>query len=177
MIASFALSAGWALVVPDAALAAKTVTVAATNDAWIDTGVHLSAGQHATLTVSGDASCGPGSDCPAGSTTGAGTTCAGRTLGPLPPGPAPNVNYGAIGARLGSSGAAVMVGSKLTVTGPGELYVVYEDCAGYYNDNSGSFTVQITTTPLPQARRSCSARKSRRSRHPTKCPSKRKRRG
>lgn len=31
-----------------------------------------------------------------------------------------------------------------TIQGPGRLFLVYEDCAGYYDDNSGSFTVQLT---------------------------------
>ncbi len=37
-----------------------------------------------------------------------------------------------------------MVGAKAKVTGPGELALVYNDCTGYYGDNTGSFTATVT---------------------------------
>ncbi len=51
------------------------------------------------------------------------------------------------------SGAAFVIGSRGTATGPGELYVIYNDCIPPqgYADNSGSFRVEVTTEALPGA--------------------------
>ena len=122
----------------------RTFTLSASSRAWVDTGIEIPAGGSARLAVSGNAKCGPGTDCPAGSPLGAGHTCASRSLGPLPPGAAPDVNYGAVGGRVGRNGTPFMVGRGTTVKGPGILYLVYEDCAGYYGDNSGAFAVAVT---------------------------------
>ena len=122
----------------------KTFTLPAGSGAWVSTGIDIPAGGSVRVTVSGDAKCGAGTDCPAGNPLGAGHTCATRTLGPLAPGVAPDVNYGAVGGRVGPRGAPFMIGAAKTVDGPGVLYLVYEDCAGYYGDNSGSFTVKVT---------------------------------
>ncbi len=121
----------------------RTFTLSASSGAWVDTGIDIPAGGSARLAVSGNAKCGPGSDCPAGSPLGAGRTCANRSLGPLKPGAAPDVYYGAVGGRVGN-GTPFMVGRGTTVKGPGVLYLVYEDCAGYYGDNSGAFAVAVT---------------------------------
>jgi hypothetical protein len=108
----------------------------------MNTGIRLAKGQKLTLRVSGNGKCGAGTDCPAGDPFGSHHTCAGRTLGPLADGPAgPKVNYGAVAAKVGEHAKPFMVGHRKTVTGPGLLYVIYNDCAGYYADNSGSFTI------------------------------------
>lgn len=132
-----------------AATTTTTVTLSATSEEFIDTGAKLANGTSASITVTGDGTChtGGSSDCPGGP-AGAGTTCANRELGALEPGPAgPEVPYGSVAGKIGAEGAPFFIGAGKTVTGPGELYVVYNDCAGYYGDNEGSFEVTITYTP------------------------------
>jgi len=129
------------------ALEPRTFVLQATSDAWVDTGITIPKGGSVLVTVSGNAKCGPGTDCPAGNPLGAGHTCADRTLGRLAPGPAPDVFYGAVGGRLGAKGTPFMIGASNTVRGPGLLFLVYEDCKGYYGDNSGSFDVRVWTQP------------------------------
>ena len=125
----------------------RSFTLPASSGAWTNTGIEIPASGSVRMTVSGNAKCGPGTDCPTGNPLGAGRTCAGRSLGALAPGVAPAVNYGAVGARVGLGGTPFMVGANRTVKGPGVLYLVYEDCAGYYGDNSGSFKVKVTLPP------------------------------
>jgi len=71
---------------------------------------------------------------------------------PYPPGPAgPNVTYGAVVGRVGS-GKPFLVGAHASAPGPGELYLVYNDCEppsaehprGAYGDNDGAWTVSVT---------------------------------
>lgn len=122
----------------------RTVTISAGRASWTSTGVRLAKGQSVTLTVRGNAKCGAGTDCPAGDPLGARHTCVTRTLGPLKPGVAgPTVNYGSVAAKVGTYGKPQMVGRRHVVHGPGLLFVVYNDCAGYYADNTGSFTITI----------------------------------
>ena len=120
----------------------KTFRLAATSAAWVNTRIRIPV-SGAKVTVAGNAKCGPGTDCPAGSPLGAGHTCGARALGALNPGPAPDTNYGAVAGRLDPSGKPFMIGASKTVKGPGILYLVYEDCAGYYGDNSGTFNVTV----------------------------------
>src|SRR5262249_43720478 len=126
-------------------------TLNTTSSAWVDTGIAIPAGGVATLAVTGNGRCGSLSDCPPRSPLGSGVTCAARTLGSLPAGPGGGaIPYGAVAARVGTSGKPFQVGASGTVNGPGELFLLYNDCAGYYADNSGSFTVTVTvsqTTP------------------------------
>ena len=136
-----------ALLVPATARAdSKTFNLPAGSGAWVDTQINLADGQTATIEIAGNAKCGAGSDCPAGNPNGSGHTCATRTLGPLSPGPAPAANYGSVASKVGD-GSPVMVGAHATVAGPGELQLVYNDCAGYYGDNTGSFTATVTYSP------------------------------
>jgi hypothetical protein len=123
----------------------QTVTLSATSEEWTDTGIELGKGQQATITVSGEGTCheGGAADCPGGP-VGAGYLCSENpALGPLPPGPAGEaVPYGAVAGKLGE-GAPFEVGAGKTVKGPGELYLLYNDCDGYYGDNAGSFEATI----------------------------------
>jgi hypothetical protein len=119
-----------------------TVTLATTNSSFVDTGVNLPAGATATMTATGDGTCNDSgtSDCPPGDASGT-ATCADIDF---PAGPAgPDINYGAIAGRVGS-GAPFAVGDAGTAKGPGELYLVYNDC--YYGDNAGSYQVTITVS-------------------------------
>jgi hypothetical protein len=154
LMATMAVCAVGALGIGPASAAAttttKTVTLSATSEEFLDTGVDLANGATASITVTGDGTCHYGdtsSDCPGGP-SGAGITCADNPFEPGDPaGPAgEEVPYGSVAGRIGSEGKPFFIGAAKTVTGPGELYVVYNDCAGHYGDNEGSFEVTITYT-------------------------------
>lgn len=127
----------------------KTLTLGTSSPVFRDTGVKLAKGASATISVTGDGTCHApsASDCPTGP-NGAGFTCASNPIaGPVPPGPAgPDVPYGAVAGRVGKHGKPFLIGKGRSAAGPGELYLVYNDCdppAGY-GDNGGSFRVSIT---------------------------------
>jgi hypothetical protein len=127
----------------------KTLEITAANYAWINTGVELPAGATASVTVTGDGTCHVGGavDCPFGP-VGAGYLCSQNPIsGPQPPGPAGvAVPYGAMAGKIGEAGTPFDIGAGKVVSGPGVLYMVYNDCytpAGY-SDNAGSFQVTIT---------------------------------
>jgi hypothetical protein len=126
-----------------ASVKTKTFTVNTGSPAKVATGIVLKRGETVKLAVSGDGKCGAGNDCPAGNPGGSGQTCAGRSLGPLDPGPAPQLPYGAVVGQVGNE-APFATGAARTVTGSGELILFYNDCAQYYGDNTGSFTVTVT---------------------------------
>jgi hypothetical protein len=132
------------------AVETRTLTVAANSPNWLDTGLSLSAGASATLAATGDGTChaGGASDCPVGNPNGVGFTCASNPIvGSVPPGPAgPNVPYGALAGKVGTSGTPFLVGAGKTVGGSGELFLVYNDCdpPSGYSDNAGTFTVKVT---------------------------------
>jgi hypothetical protein len=124
----------------------RTFTLDLRRESFTPTGIVLPAGTSASISASGNGKCGEGSDCPTGASGGAGQTCASRSLGPLPAGQAgPSVPYGSVVARVGS-GPVSVVGPSGKVSGPGELQLIYADCAGYYSDNTGSYTVTVTYT-------------------------------
>jgi hypothetical protein len=136
------------LALPAGSASAKTrsFTIAATNSSFVHTGVVLARGGSVKVKVSGDGKCGPG--CHPGDEAGYGSTCETRAQGALSPGPAgPNQDIGIFG-RFGQ-GKIFMIGHGGTFKGVGELSVVYNDCAGYYFDNTGSFTVKVTYKALP----------------------------
>lgn len=127
------------------AAAVKTFTLPTTSAAWLSTGITLTAGQSLEIKVTGNGTChvGPSADCHEGAAGGAGATCGGRSLGPLSPGPGgESMPYGAVVGRVGS-GAPFLIGLGAKATGTGELQIVYNDCAGYYGDNGGSYTVSV----------------------------------
>jgi hypothetical protein len=125
----------------------RTFTLDLGRESFTPTGIVLEAAVSAAITVTGNGKCGEGSDCPTGASGGAGQTCASRSLGPLPPGQAgADAPYGSVAARVGS-GPASVIGPSGNVSGPGELQLIYADCAGYYSDNTGSYTVTVTYTP------------------------------
>jgi hypothetical protein len=136
------------LAVPAAAGANTTVTLDARNPNFLDTHVALAAGETVSITASGNGTCQAGNHyyaCPGGP-AGSGIKCAnvGAGYGPGPAGA--NVPIGAVAAKVGS-GTPFFVGHAGTATGPGELYVIYNDCIPPegYADNAGSFTVTIGT--------------------------------
>lgn len=136
VLALLAVSSG------EATSGTTTLRLQASNSAFVDTGVKLAAGDVVKVEVSGDGKCGSG--CHPGDEAGEGATCETRALGALSPGPAgPNRDIGVYG-RFGH-GKIFMIGHGGAFTGVGELYVVYNDCAGYYGDNTGSFTIHVTT--------------------------------
>jgi hypothetical protein len=135
----------------------KTLEITAANYTWVNTGVELSAGATASVTVTGNGTCHVGGavDCPFGP-VGAGYLCSQNPIvGPAPPGPAgADVPYGAMAGKIGEGGTPFDIGAGKTVSGPGVLYMVYNDCNAPlgYGDNAGSFQVTITyevATPAP----------------------------
>jgi hypothetical protein len=127
----------------------KTLEITAANSTWINTGVELPAGATASVTVTGDGTCHVGGavDCPFGP-VGAGYLCSQNPIvGPQPPGPAgADVPYGAMAGKTGEGGTPFDIGAGKVVSGPGVLYMVYNDCNAPlgYGDNAGSFQVTIT---------------------------------
>src|SRR5580698_500952 len=119
----------------------------------------VTAGEILTISATGTASC-----CLGGSPTNGPD---GGGLG----GPADITGYMNVGAyinsvqfplvgvfNVGTPWTILVIGSKDTLTvpvGATELYLGLPDALGfqnppgYYNDNSGAFTVDITATPLP----------------------------
>ncbi len=136
------------LVLPAAAGArTHTLHLDARNSRFSDTGVALAAGQKAIITATGNGTCQAGSHyyaCPGGP-NGSGIECAnvGAGFGPGPAGP--NVPIGVVAGRVGS-GTPFVIGSRGTATGPGEVFIIYNDCIPPkgYADNAGSFQVKIT---------------------------------
>jgi hypothetical protein len=141
------------LALPVAAGANTTVTLDARNPNFLDTHVALAAGETVSITASGNGTCQAGDHyyaCPGGP-DGSGILCA-NVGGGFGPGPAgANVPIGAVAAKVGS-GTPFFVGHAGTATGPGELYVIYNDCIPPegYEDNAGSFTVTIGTPLNPK---------------------------
>jgi hypothetical protein len=125
----------------------KTLTLSTGSPVYLDTGVDLAKGASATISVKGNGTChaGGGFPCPdPGSPNGAGPLCAAYSV---PPGPAgPNVPFGAVAGRVGNAGTPFLIGAGKTVAGPGELFLVYNDCEPPtgYSDNAGSFKVSVT---------------------------------
>ena len=149
MIAAVALPAS-------AAQATQTFTVSASSSEWIDTGVSIPAGSSAVLTAAGDGTCHAGGsvDCPVGNPNGAGILCADSRVGDLPPGPAgPAFPYGALAAKVGAGGTPFLIGSSKSVAGPGELFLVFNDCnpPSGYSDNPGSYRVNVNVQTPPPA--------------------------
>jgi hypothetical protein len=130
---------------PAGAVDTTTVTVDTLQTSFQSTGITLGEGETVKLVAKGDGTChaGGAGDCPIGDASGVGATCGG-----FEPGPAgPDIPYGAVAGRLGADGKGFLVGEKATVTGPGELFLVYNDCnptKGGYSDNAGSFQVTIS---------------------------------
>lgn len=127
----------------------RTFTVSTRSSAWLDTGLKIRAGTTAQIVVTGgNGTCHPGATgCPR-RPEGAGYFCRQTAAGEVyPNGPAgPNVSYGAVAGRVGATGKPFRVGRRASARGPGELYLVYNDCgppAGY-RDNRGSWTVRVT---------------------------------
>jgi hypothetical protein len=117
----------------------STFVVDTRTPGWQDTGVALSPGEIATITATNNgASCdifSPPPNCNADTGQPAGG-------GYLAPGLGRYVLVGVV-----DSGTPFEVGSGTTVSGPGELFLGYND--NVYGDNGGSFTATITTyTPI-----------------------------
>jgi hypothetical protein len=155
LLAVGGLTVALAVTAPGAAWGAVelgTFTVPASSPNWLDTGLNLSAGASDTLSVAGNGTChvGGASDCPVGNPHGAGFTCAGSPFGNFPPGPAgPTIPYGALAGKINANGTPFLVGPGVTVTGPGELFLVFNDCNPPmgYSDNAGSYAVSVSGTP------------------------------
>jgi hypothetical protein len=132
----------------------RTFTVLASSSEWLYTGVDLPTGASATLSATGNGTChaGGASDCPVGVPNGAGYTCAGSPFGSFRSGPAgPAFPYGALAAKVGPDGTPFLLGSGTTAGGPGEVYLVFNDCnpPEGYSDNSGAYTVTVVGGAMP----------------------------
>lgn len=62
--------------------------------------------------------------------------------------PLPSANQGALCGRIGTSGAWFLVGSSYSGTAgaSGSLYLIFNDGAGFYGDNSGTLAASIDVT-------------------------------
>lgn len=111
---------------------------------WVDTGLHLSAGQTVRINATGTITCARGWPCVYGP-NGSGRSGADEDSNPYDGAwLAPNLSAWSLIGRL-DSGVPFFVGAgEARVTGPGELYLGYND--NYYGDNSGSFSVTINTS-------------------------------
>lgn len=130
----------------------KKVTVDALSTTW-KTVAKVRRGKAVSLRFQGgDATCHEGGavDCPIGDPHGSQKPCS--ASGPngdrnAPPGPAGDaIPYGALAGRVvgkDGEGTAFLLDSHRIVSQPGELQLVFNDCAGGYGDNAGSFRVLI----------------------------------
>ncbi len=140
--------------VSSAAAPAKSSTIrkfviSALRSQWRDTGLLIKDGASASIHISSsDATCHTpsASDCPVGKS--AGYTCSDNpVVGNVPPGPAGDaIPYGVLAGKVGANGKPFAVPSGATASGPGELYLVYNDCSAPagYGDNGGSVSVYVT---------------------------------
>jgi hypothetical protein len=150
-VAGTAITLGFLTALCSAANSAPghTFTVSARNPAWQDTRLYIRRGMNARVVVTGgNGTCHPGAPgCPR-KPEGAGFLCSKTALGQTyPNGPAgAQVPYGAVAGRIGPRGKPFLIGRHVTVTGPGELYLVYNDCEppAAYRDNRGAWTVSVT---------------------------------
>jgi hypothetical protein len=112
-----------------------TARVAATNEAWTDTGIELREGDAASIHASGVAGWNPRVlSGPEGSRT----EICGVTV--------PQAPLGALVGRVGDR-PPVVVRADTTLTGPGRVALLYNDCPGQYFDNTGGFDVRLAVTP------------------------------
>lgn len=113
---------------------------------WYDTGISVSAGNVVMVSASGSVYIGWLSDASLEYETPAG--CPGFSTS-APPGPflAPDLPAWSLIGRIGPSGAPFEIGTGVTFTAPtsGELYLSMND--NYFDDNYGSWTVEVTIIP------------------------------
>lgn len=115
-----------------------TVQVDAGREEWLHTGIDLREGEKITISASGTAEWEPGvANGPAG--------VVGETPCVLV---APAAPIGALLGRVGT-GAPSVVGEGATLTGPGPVYLLYNDCSGQYFDNRGAFQTLLTVVAAP----------------------------
>ena len=125
-----------------------TFTVSARIPVWHNTRLYIRAGTMAQIAVTrGNGTCHAGAPgCPR-NPAGAGFLCSDTAMGEVyRNGPAgPRVPYGAVAGRVGPHGKPFLVGQHAAAPGPGELYLVYNDCAppAAYRDNMGAWTVEV----------------------------------
>lgn len=130
IIAVVVLLAAPALPIPAHAQPAS-VRVDAAHEGWADAGIDLRAGEKVTLSPSGSAGWEAGVQ--SGPEGVPGVSC------PLI---VPSAPIGALVARIGA-GDPVPVASTATLSGPGRLSLLYNDCPGQYFDNVGGFDVGV----------------------------------
>lgn len=124
-----------------------TLSVPATGFPGVDSGVLLAAGQTVSVTATGTwAVGGPyGSYGGNGATTFGTESCALTTAAPM----------GALVGSLNGGASWFAIGASGTVTGPGELLLLANDCrdggggGAYFGDNSGALSVTIATYSAP----------------------------
>lgn len=109
-----------------------TFRVEANNQNWLDIGLELADNQSADLTVIGTAGWEPG--IVAGPRGAGGSSC------PLILASAP---VGVVLVRVGRQ-VALPAGESLTISGPGRVQAIYNDCPDKFFDNSGAFDVTLT---------------------------------
>lgn len=133
--------------------ATKMFSIDARSDQYVATGIVLNKAVSVSLMVGGNGSCHvpPLAGCEPGDASGSGHSpgqCV--SAGALPP-TAPHLPWGAMVGKLGANGKPFLIGNSRTVSGKGELFMVYNDChagpstpQGGYNDNGGTFSVAAT---------------------------------
>ena len=126
----------------------SAVTIAVpTNQAWTDTGVALRQQEKFTITATGEASPSPGTTVGPAGVAFTNQNCANNQYAGLTATPftAPGLPCYALIGRIGNAPIVFKVGGTFTLKAPqpGELSLGFND--SYLGDNSGSFTVTITT--------------------------------
>ena len=112
----------------------------------VDTGIDLAPGQGAEITATGTATCNirnPVSECVYLNADGGGSA-----VGASPPFMDPDAPAYSLTGEVGGSPVAFVGTGPVTVEGPGELRLGYNDEIGDYSDNGGGFTVTIQTCSL-----------------------------
>jgi hypothetical protein len=136
-------AAGAAATTGQAGEMSRTVQVPA-NQRWVDTMISVQQGQTVNVRTSGEVTVGPGVQAgPAGARTG---------QMPSNRAPVPNVPVGALVGRVGNS-QAFPIGDQNSFPAPasGRLYLMVND--DVVSDNSGEFTVEVSTTGGVQQQR------------------------
>lgn len=141
----------------NARAAIYTLTIPDTTP-WTDTGIDIAAGSDLQITATGTAtfgfssgqSCGPNGAGVffADSVVPSAVSCSliGKTGGTTAVGDGTPVPGGTPGDGLGFVGASY----NETITTGGELYLGFNDQVGGFSDNSGSFSVTVDVTPVPE---------------------------
>ena len=119
-----------------------TIKVAANDKKWTSSGIELSRGQRYRITAAGNwklgAACNPTDASGDGLYTLACWDLGGQTVA--------GYSHGALIGKIGKASLAFYVGPDFSFTAPvsGPLYLMSNEAAAYFNDNSGNLDVTIS---------------------------------